>query len=481
MIAAIGTLSARQLVTLLGEWQSDAAAYEALADRIRLLAIDGRLLPGTRLPSERELAERLGRSRTTVVSAYRALREAGYLESRQGSGSVLRLPAAGVDAGEASRDESLINFSMATPQALPDLMDHVERAGSALRSNLGLTGVDFVGLPVLRAAIAKRYTDRGLPTSPEQIVVTAGAQHAIGIIGKALLGRGDRVLTDAPTYPHAYAALQAAGGRMTGVAMAPTGWDDEQLIDAFERVRPVLAYLMPDFHNPTGASMPDALRRRVVETAARTGTIVIDDQTTGELVIDRPWASLPLAAQARTAEERAAVITLGSTGKTVWSGLRIGWIRAEERHLSRIVAARAAVDLGVPVLEQLIVAEAIADMDAILAFRARELGTARDLLLGLLADQLPEWSVPKPDGGMVLWANLGMPASSALVLAARARGLQISGGPLFGGEGAFERFIRVPFTLPPAQLREGVSVLADAWRAVSRMASVGASALTQVA
>ncbi|MFT4212527.1 MAG: PLP-dependent aminotransferase family protein [Microbacterium sp.] len=478
-MATSGIMTARQLATLLGDWRGSAPAYRALADRIRLLVIDGRILPGTRLPSERELADRLDSSRTTIVAAYGRLREEGYLRSRRGSGSVVQLPPPRATApGEAPE---LVNFSMATPPAVPGLPDYVARAVERLPAELWRSGVDYVGLPVLREAIARRYTERGLPTQPDQIVVTNGAQHAIGVIARALLAPGDRVLTETPTYPHAVEALRATGARMVGTVVTGDGWDQDQLVDTLERVRPSLAYLIPDFHNPTGQSMPVDLRRRLIAAAARAGTVIIADETTAELDIDRGWAAGSLAGYATTQDEREAVILLGSTGKTVWGGLRLGWMRAEARHLSRIIASRPSMDLGVPVLEQLIATEAIADMSVVLRHRTGHLRGGRDLLGRLLAERLPEWRVPPADGGLSFWVHLGAPVSSALALASRAQGLRISAGPVFSSDGSLERYIRVPFTAAPSELEAGVEALAAAWGSLGSFAGSRGSELTEVA
>lgn len=475
-------LSARALVALLGDWEGGGAAYLALADRIRLLLIDGRILSGTRLPSERELAERLGRSRTTVVAAYSALRDTGHAASRRGSGTIVRLPAGERLPAPTVAGGELVDLGMACPPCAPMFGDYAAAASGRLAPHLGRMGVDFVGLPELRERIAARYTVRGLPTRAEQIVVTSGAQHAIGLLVHALLSRGDRVLVEAPSYPHAIEAFRSGGGRLVSSPVtAEEGWDAEQLIETVEHLRPAFAYTMPDFHNPTGASMPEALRRRLLEAASRVGMTLVVDETTTELDIDRGWTSAPFAALASSQEERDAVIMLGSLSKTLWSGVRIGWIRAEARHLDRIVAARSSVDLGVPVLEQLIAAEAVADLDTVLAHRREQLRDSRDALRGLLAARLPEFQVPETHGGLVVWAQLGAPMSSTLALAARSYGLRITAGPLFGTDGEFERFLRIPFTAPAAQLEPAIDALAAAWASIGRFRSADRPALTQIA
>ena len=190
-------ISSRALTTLLGEWRASAnaggTAYGALADRIRLLIIDGRIPVDTRLPAERELAEQLELSRTTVTAAYRQLRELGFVQSVRGSGSVTRL-AGSPTMLSVPGDASYLDLSKAAMPALPWLVDASRRGVEELPKHLGGSGFDPIGTPGLRAAIADRYTARGLPTMPEQIMVTIGAQHAIALLSRALLGRGDRAL-----------------------------------------------------------------------------------------------------------------------------------------------------------------------------------------------------------------------------------------------------------------------------------------------
>ena len=216
---ARSNLGVKQLVTLLGEWESGDAAYAALAARIRLLIDDGRIATYTRLPAERILADALGRSRTTVVSAYGALREAGYLVSVRGSGSVAMLPRRGPGA------VAEIDFAHAVPEPVPGLEAIIERVTSNVPDLLRRPGLDLVGDPLLRRRIADRYTDRGLPTTPAQIVVTLGGQHAIALVARTLLRRADRVVVETPTYPHAYEAIAEAGGRLVSTPVTAAGWD----------------------------------------------------------------------------------------------------------------------------------------------------------------------------------------------------------------------------------------------------------------
>ncbi|MCU1406275.1 MAG: PLP-dependent aminotransferase family protein, partial [Glaciihabitans sp.] len=211
-----------------------------------------------------------------------------------------------------------------------------------------------------------------------------------------------------------------------------------------------------------------ALRERVLGLAAQHGTTLVADETMAELAIDdsNEHGETPLPFAAYTSG--TPPILVGSVGKTVWGGLRIGWIRADRSIIQRLVRARSSGDLGNPVLEQLLVTNLLDDYDGILATRRAHLRAGRDTLAGLLAQKLPEWSVPAVAGGLTTWVNLGEPVSSQLTLAARSEGLLLAAGPRFGLEGAFERFLRIPFSYSPEETERAVDALAAAWRTVGR-------------
>jgi DNA-binding transcriptional MocR family regulator len=455
----MNALSARALAILVVGWRGTGVAYLALADRIRLLILDGRIATGTRLPAERELAAQLQVSRTTVSAAYASLRDDGYLSSVRGSGSIARLPRQALRPVDP-RMPAFIDFSKATMPAIPEVAAAARIAAEQLPSWLGDSGFDPYGLPVLREAIADRYRQRGLPTDPEQVMVTIGAQHGIALVARTIMSRGDRVLVEHPTFPHALEALKMAGGRIVPVSVtSDEGWDETAIAQAIQRTSPSLGYLMPDTHNPTGRRMPQDQRERILALAARHGTTLVADETMADLHLDDEPDLAPFAAS-------GAAILVGSVGKTVWGGLRIGWIRADRTIIQRLARMRTAGDLGTPVLDQLVVAELLRDFDPIIQTRRAALREGRDRLVSQLRERLPEWDVPVPQGGLTAWVNLGSPVSSSLALAARAQGLIIAAGPRFGVDGAFERFLRIPFSYSADETRRAVDALATAWATV---------------
>lgn len=452
-------LSARALVEQLGFWRTSEPAFDALADAIRLLCLDNRIAPETALPAERELATMLGVSRTTVASAYRSLRSTGHIVSRQGSGSVTRP----LGRTTASRwfDREGIDLQQASPPAWPGLPGVIAEITASATALVSRSGYDILGHAELRTVITDRYVRQGIPTTPSQIMVTTGAQQALNLIASTLLRRADRVLLETPTYPHAMETFRRVGARLVGVPVdSGFGWDVDRAAQAFARTRPVLAYLMPEFQNPTGRVM-SVEERAVFERAAHdAGSVLLIDETTADLDIDSRPRPRPLGAT------DSATIRVGSLGKSVWGGLRIGWIRAGDDMIRRLRAARTTHDLGTPDLEQAIATRVVHRLDEILPQRTALLRAGRDALTGALSRELPDWAVPSVHGGVALWVGLGAPLSSALVIDAAAHGLHLSAGPRFAVEGGHERHLRIPFTTEPRELERAVDILAGSWRQV---------------
>ncbi|WP_148574570.1 PLP-dependent aminotransferase family protein [Nocardioides caldifontis] len=453
-------ITAERTAMLIGGAVDRAPAYLGIAEALRILIADGRIPPETRLPSERELTTKLGVSRTTVTRAYSLLRESGHLVSRQGSGSVTQLPSSAHVGDLLLNPEAppgRIDLTCASPTAPPGIMQAYEAALAELPAHLPLTGYYPSGLPLLRQAIARRYAERGLPTEPEQVLVTSGALAAMAVVVRAFVDRGDRVLTESPSYPNVLAALRDAGARLFGADVEQRGWATSSVLDAVRQVRPAAAYLMPDFHNPTGQLMDDDERAALATALRRARTLTVVDETMVEIAIDEVVTPLPFAAHLPDA------ISIGSASKAFWGGLRIGWVRAPERRMAALVSARLTLDLGAPVLEQLVLLNLMQRREEVLELKRRRLRESRAALVAALAAKLPDWRFQVPAGGLSLWCELPRPVSSALTQAAADHGVQLAAGPLFAPEGGLERRVRLPYSQSPTALADAVDRLARAW------------------
>jgi DNA-binding transcriptional MocR family regulator len=465
-----------QLARLLGQWHSlpgrhRSPDYAALAGAIRGLLTDSRLPLGVRLPAERELAEALGISRTTVTAAYRSLRETGHLTSRRGAGSWTTLPnghrVASSGLWTPDDDMDMIDLGVAASAAPVELVPAARAAADDLPRFLGSAGYHPTGLMELREAVAAGYTARGVPTSPEQILITSGTQHALDLVLRLSVPAGATVLVESPTYPNALAALSARRARINTHGLdAAAGWDGEMLLGALRQTRPRLTYVIPEFQNPTGHLMPADLRERLVAAAHATGTELVVDES----FVDLPLDGTPVPPPVAVFDRHSRVVSIGGMSKAYWGGLRIGWVRASAPLVQRLAALRVGVDMASPVLEQLVACHLLRDAESIVAARRAELSSRRAALVAALGEYLPEWRFTVPAGGVMLWAELDGPISSALARAAEDVGVRLAPGPRFGLDGTLERFIRLPFALPADDLREAVRRIASVRHDLDRAA-----------
>jgi DNA-binding transcriptional MocR family regulator len=455
-------------------------AYRALADGVRLLVLEGRIPVAARLPAERELAAALRVSRTTVAAAFQALRDEDFLNSRRGSGSWTTVPAGkplptrGLEPLPPETAGSVVDLACATfPAPEPHLTDAFRGALLDLAPYTETHGNYPGGLPALREALAARYTARGVPTMPEQIMVTTGAMGAVAALARQLVPRSERVAVEHPSYANVLHLLRDAGARLLPVPMADerhTGgacWDMPAWRQAFRESAPRMAYVIADYHNPTGALAPDEQRREMVEAARAAGTVLVADESMTDLTLDdatdatdvrlpRPMAAFDPGG--------STVITVGSASKAVWAGLRIGWVRAAPEVIRSLVAARVYADLGSPVLEQLAVARLLAGdgWEAAIAARRADARANRDALVAALHERLPDWEFTVPRGGLTLWVRTGGLSGSRIADAGERIGVRVPAGTRFGTDGAFEGYVRLLFTVARPVADEAVARLARA-------------------
>ncbi|TCO47567.1 DNA-binding transcriptional MocR family regulator [Kribbella antiqua] len=449
----------------MGRWSSGRGPlYVLLAGRLRRLIDDGELPPGVLLPPDRALAGALAVGRTTVVAAYELLRSEGRITRRQGSGTrVAGAPSASgvedapvdpifLDSLEARDDDVLLAICAAPGDPPPQVAEAYARIVPELAQISGDIGYYPYGHLVLRQAIAARYVDRGVPTSPDQILVTNGGQQALSLLAHALLSPGDQVLVEAPTYPGALEALREEAAVLRGLPVGLEGFEA-----AVRERRPALAYVIPTHHNPTGAVLPSLARQRLARLAAATDVPLVEDEVPADLGFPGSPRPRPLAACSD------AVISIGSLSKSVWGGLRIGWIRAAAPLITRLARVRAVHDLGGNVPAQLAAAHLVANLDAL--DLATELKARHDHLRALLAEHLPTWEVPTIRGGQCLWVRLPHGDGNSFAQTALRHGLAILPGSGLDVTGSSDAYVRLHFRARPEQLTEAVTRLTTAWHA----------------
>ncbi|WP_063046122.1 aminotransferase-like domain-containing protein [Nocardia pseudovaccinii] len=448
-----------ELADRLGRWSADRGPlYLLLAGRLRTLIDDGELRPGMPLPPDRALAKVLAVGRSTVVAAYDLLSVEGRVVRRQGSGTRVAGPAA-VPARETTHspaflqllepDADVIALACAAPATPPpevaQAYRHIVPELAAVEGDIGYRPT---GHPLLRNAIADRYRARGVPTDPEQILVTGGGQQALSLLARALLRSGDRILVEAPTYPGALEAFrEVAAILQTG----PVG---------LGAVTPAaLAYVVASYQNPTGAVLPALARRRLVESARTAGMPLIDDEVLTDLGF--PGTDPPPPPLAALDE---SVISVGSLSKIVWGGLRVGWVRAPIPVIARLARLRAVHDLGGNIPAQLAAAWLLRDLDRLRERITQQRKESHDVLVTELGERLPEWEVPPVSGGQTLWIRLSRGDGTSFAQRALRHGVAILPGAGLDASGGSSDYVRISFVADPGSLREAACRLAEAWR-----------------
>jgi DNA-binding transcriptional MocR family regulator len=219
---------------------------------------------------------------------------------------------------------------------------------------------------------------------------------------------------------------------------------------------------MADFHNPTGALAVEEQRRELVAAARAAGTVLVVDETMSELPLDEgPELPRPVSAFDPAG---SSVVTVGSASKAFWAGLRMGWVRAAPDVIRSLIAARTYADLGSPVLEQLAVVWLLQEggWDAAGDLRRSAARENRDALVAALRRHVPDWEFTVPRGGLTLWVRTGGLSGSRIAEAGERLGVRVPSGPRFGVDGAFEGFVRLPFTVGGAVADTAAARLAAA-------------------
>ena len=235
-------------------------------------------------------------------------------------------------------------------------------------------------------------------------------------------------------------------GSARQTSIRDTGWDEGMLLSAIRGGAAHLAYLIPEFQNPSGHLMPASLRERLAAAAHAAGTDLIVDESFVDLRLGTDETAPEMPPPVAAFDRHARVLTVGGMSKPYWGGLRVGWIRAAAPVIARLSALRVAVDMAGPVLDQLVALRLLAHRDDVIRDRRAQLTRQRDRLVAALRAHLPEWSFTVPSGGACLWVELDAPVSSALAQSAIAHGLIVASGPRFGVDGTLERYLGCPST-----------------------------------
>ncbi|PPE70989.1 PLP-dependent aminotransferase family protein [Caldimonas thermodepolymerans] len=320
------------------------------------------------------------------------------------------------------------------------------------------------GYGPLREWVADHLARHGLRVQPSQVLITAGSQQGLDLVGKVLLDAGSRVLVETPTYLGALQAFAPFEPEFVPVPSDDDGPLPEALGDCARGAR--FFYVLPNYQNPSGRCMSEARRAALAREAQRLGLPLVEDNPYGDLWFDAPP---PAPLVARDPEQ---TIYLGSFSKVLAPGLRLGYVVAPQALYPKLLQAKQAADLHTPVFNQRIVHEVVRDgfLDRHLpAVRARY-AAQRDAMRAALERHMPEgcrWNTPV--GGMFFWMRLpdGMDAMALLEHAVEA-GVAFVPGAAFYARDPQPGTLRLSFvTLTPEQIERGIATLVQVLRATA--------------
>jgi len=450
-----------------------------MVDRIQ----SGELGRGSRLPATRELAGLLGLNRATVSAAYELLESEGLISGQVGRGSYVTADAAanaGVDWNSIlDRTEAVppapspvrrdvISFVMSRPSRDLFPLEDFRSSCAAVLERSDLADILQLGSPSgyepLRRYLLEEARRHGLASNSDDLIVTNGCQQALDLLARVLLRPGDSVAAEDPVYTGLKNLLAGMGARLIGVPVGADGLDVSRLERILSRERPRFLVVTPNFQNPTGATLPLAERKVLLEAAARAGVPVVENDAYGEL----RYSGEPLPAL-KQLEDRGGVVLLRSFSKVSFPGLRVGWALGPRPLIDRLRHAKEASDLHTDQLSQAVLLE-FAESGRLEAHHARVLRAGAERLQATLeacAAFLPagsRWT--KPEGGMNLWVRLPAPLDAeALLPRAQEEGVSYLPGRMFAVSRRDPGALRLSFAgLAPGQIRAGVEMLGRVFR-----------------
>ena len=462
------------MVQLLGQWSNGSGpVYGQIATAIEQLVADGVLRPEDQLPPERALAAALVVSRGTIVRAFDHLAQLGVVERVQGKGTTIsgkplaanQAPADFVGERLWMTDGGAIDLLKAIPAMLPEVRDLVTSIDLSPHAE-DLDRAEPLGWWRLREQIAALHTRQGMPSTPHQILVTTGAQQALQLVITTMTRPGDVVLGEDDTWPGLIDAVRQVGARYEPVKLDDQGIIIDDLEAKMDRYRPSLLAVNPQHQNPTGGRLPPARVEAIASLAKKHRVPVLDDRVSADLGFDK--RHLPAIDEFDTG---GYGITVGSVGKVAWSGLRLGWIRADAQIINGLRTPKAVADMATPGLSQLLGLELIGRYEELASTRVEQLRPAAELVRETLETELSEWSFAPVRGGLSVWAQMPENTSAtAFVRHASHHGVLLASGNEFCAIDADCPNIRIPFTAPIDELTEGLRRVVQAWQTFDRQA-----------
>lgn len=442
--------------------------YLQLFGQIKKAIADDDLSSGQKLPPIRTLATTLGVNNVTIINAYKALENAGYVASKKGSGYYITAPITAsfslLTQSTLINQDHLINFSSASPDpsifptdsfkaCLNEVIDRDKGYAFGYQDTNGY-------MPLREVFAHYLYTSHQIQTDAQHIQVVSGAQQGIDLIAKACLSAGDHVVTEMPTYNGATNAFKSRGARIVTVTLTDTGIDLEELEKKVKVCRPKLVYVMTHFQNPTTICYSKATLLGLLELAYRYQFYLVEEDSMWEL----SYSNVPLWSL-KSLDQKDVVIYIKSFSKLLMPGLRIGLVVIPDPLLESFTSVKQMTDLTSSGLmhRSLDLFFRQHKWDEHLGYMQMLYRTKYQLMLSVL-EPLKAFGISFhiPNGGLCFWLRLPKNISAYKVYdACLKKGLLVLPSEIFFSplHKDKDRYLRLSFAAcTPDAIREGMNM-----------------------
>lgn len=482
--------------------QGDVPLYKQIESYLRENILSGALLPETRLPATRQLAQSLGVSRITVSNAYAELESDGLIYSMEGSGTFVMAPIPNIyqpldDSAHSWplwQEDMRANRGLSFPGSLPVTAGNsphpapitftgvgdprqfpVKDFYSVLRTVIQRDGIDALGYGSfdggyrpLRETISHVLASQGIRANPDTILITSGSQQAIALVCQLLLKAGDVILVEDPGYNYALELFQSLKLKVVGVPVDEQGMRIDLVESLLQKHHPRLVYTIPNFQNPTGTCLSTVRRRELLVLAGRYNIPILEDDFVGDLRYDgRAQPAI------KALDQNGSVIYAGTFSKMLMPGLRVGYLVADGPVFDRLLHFKHINDLTTSNLMQRVLEEyvTVGRYQQHLRRSGRLYRKRRDAMLEAIKHHLPNnVEVHPPQGGLFIWLRLpeGVSSNELLPIALKEGVAFAPGRHFFLDHTMGEPYLRLNFAVQTVDdIDVGIQRLA---RALERLA-----------
>ncbi|KKB73397.1 MULTISPECIES: PLP-dependent aminotransferase family protein [Bacillus] len=466
---------------------SEIPLYQQIEQIIKGKIVKGEWPAGTKIPSQRKLADVFRVNRSTVTAAIDELTARGLLEGKRGGGTKVTnhtwksLSAvrpldwtsyvrSGIHRPNSTTiqeinrqefNEGMIRLGTGelSPELLPYRQMKEVLAGAEVEQQLSLGYEEPKGNRYAREAVAEHLKRKGVNTSPDSILIVSGALQALQLIAVGLLKRRSAVLTERPSYLYSLHVFQSMEMRLFGIPVDESGLDPAFIPACKKQYGADLLYTIPSFHNPTGRQMSEDRKKELIRISKAYSLPIIEDDAYGDLWLDGPPPP-PLKAF----DQDGSVLYVGTLSKTVSPGLRIGWVAGPEPVIERLADIKMQTDYGSSSLSQWAAAKWLSGglYEKHLMEIRKKLKIRRDAALRSLkahCGAIATWE--KPSGGFYIWLTFHKPLPlNTLFERALKRNVLINPGTLYDKEA--KQSIRLSYSYASiSDLETGIRTVAE--------------------